>query len=45
VRPLIKGMLARKPTSAGVPQDYAEAVKWYGKAAEEGSAEGQYNLV
>jgi TPR repeat protein len=23
----------------GVPQDYAEAVKWYRKAAEQGNAE------
>ena len=28
----------------GVPQNYAEAVKWYRKAAEQGSAEAQYNL-
>ena len=25
-------------------QDYAEAVKWYRKAAEQGIAEAQYNL-
>jgi len=28
----------------GVPQDYAEAVRWYRLAAEQGLAEAQYNL-
>ena len=28
----------------GVPQDDAEAVKWYRKAAEQGHAKAQYNL-
>jgi TPR repeat protein len=28
----------------GVPQDDAEAVKWYRKAAEQGDANAQYNL-
>lgn len=28
----------------GVPQDYAEAVKWFRKAAEQGLAFAQYNL-
>jgi TPR repeat protein len=28
----------------GVPQDYAEAVKWYRLAAEQGNAEGQIAL-
>ncbi len=28
----------------GGPQDYAEAVKWYSKAAEQGVAEAQFNL-
>ena len=28
----------------GVPQDYAEAVKWYRKAAEKGNREAQYIL-
>jgi hypothetical protein len=28
----------------GVPQDYAEAVKWYRKAADHGWADAQYNL-
>ena len=28
----------------GVPQDYAEAVKWYRKAAEQGDATAQSNL-
>ena len=28
----------------GVPQDYAEAVKWYRRAAEQGYAAAQYNL-
>ena len=27
-----------------VPQDYAEAIKWYRKAAEQGYASAQYNL-
>ena len=28
----------------GVPQDYAEAVKWYRRAAEQGDAYAQNNL-
>ena len=28
----------------GVPQNYAEARKWYKKAAEQGNADAQYNL-
>ncbi len=28
----------------GVPQDYAETLKWYRKAAEQGHASAQYNL-
>ncbi len=28
----------------GVPQDYAEAVKWFTKAAEQGHAKAQNNL-
>lgn len=28
----------------GVPQDYAEAAKWYRKAADQGEAAAQYNL-
>ena len=28
----------------GVPQDYAEAVKWYRLAADQGDAEAQHNL-
>ena len=28
----------------GVPQDYAQAVKWYRRAAEQGNADAQYNL-
>ena len=28
----------------GVPQDYAEAVKWYRKAAEQGDFASQFNL-
>jgi TPR repeat protein len=28
----------------GVPENDAEAVKWYRKAADQGDAEGQYNL-
>src|SRR5258708_34225129 len=28
----------------GVPQDYAEAVRWYRKAAEKGDAKAQYGL-
>src|SRR5674476_586003 len=28
----------------GVPQDYAEAAKWYRMAAEQGHAEAQFNL-
>ena len=29
----------------GVTQDYAEALQWYRKAAEQGVADAQYNLV
>src|SRR5258707_14697617 len=28
----------------GVPQDYAEAVRWYRRAAEQGDATAQFNL-
>jgi len=28
----------------GVPQDYAEAVRWYREAADQGDAKGQYGL-
>ena len=28
----------------GVPQDYAEAVRWYRLAAEQGNANAQYSL-
>ena len=28
----------------GVPQDYAEAAKWYRKAAKQGNIAAQYNL-
>jgi len=28
----------------GVPQDYAEAARWYRRAAEQGDAQAQYNL-
>ena len=28
----------------GVPQDYAEAMKWYRLAAEQGHTDAQYNL-
>ena len=28
----------------GVPQDYAEALRWYGLAAEQGDANAQYGL-
>ncbi len=28
----------------GVPQDYAEAAKWFGKAADQGEAKAQFNL-
>ena len=31
-------------TGEGVPQDYAEAVKWYRLAAEQGYAAAQFNL-
>ena len=29
----------------GVPQDYAEAVKWYRLSADQGNADAQYNLA
>ncbi len=38
---LIAGMYER---GQGVPQDYAEAVKWLRKAAEQGHAKAQFNL-
>ncbi|MDG1302395.1 MAG: tetratricopeptide repeat protein, partial [Opitutae bacterium] len=28
----------------GIPEDDAEAVRWYRKAAEQGNAQAQYNL-
>ena len=28
----------------GVPQDYTESVRWYGRAAEQGHAEAQFSL-
>ena len=28
-----------------MPQDYAQAVKWYRKAADQGHAKAQYNLA
>ena len=31
-------------TGVGVPQDAAEAVPWYRRAAEQGDARAQYNL-
>jgi TPR repeat protein len=34
----------RYETGRGVPQDYAEAVRWYRMAAEQGNARGQGNL-
>lgn len=34
----------RHDKDQGVPQDYAEAEKWYRKAAEQGFAEAQANL-
>lgn len=30
--------------ASGVPQDYAEAAKWYRKAAEQGISLAQFNL-
>ena len=34
----------RTDSGMGCPKDYAEAVKWYRKAAEQGDAEAQFNL-
>ena len=31
-------------TGLGVPQDYAEVIRWYRLAAEQGHATAQYNL-
>ena len=28
----------------GIPQNLGESARWYGKAAEQGNAEGQFNL-
>ena len=36
--------LVRLLKGQGVPQDYAEAVQWYRKAAEQGVAKAQFNL-
>ncbi len=33
-----------RPEGSSVPQDYARAVKWYRKAAEQGDASSQNNL-
>ena len=33
-----------RPRPLGVPQDYAEAAKWYRLAAEQNNAAAQYNL-
>ena len=33
------------PKGAGVPQDNAEAVKWFRKAAVQGTAPAQHNLA
>ena len=35
---------AAVPNGQGVPQDYAEAVNWYRKAADQGNADAQSNL-
>ena len=34
----------RYATGQGVPQDRAEAARWYRKAAEQGDADAQFNL-
>jgi len=34
----------RYDTGQGVPQNYAEAIKWFRMAAEQGDAAAQYNL-
>ena len=39
-----KSILGLCTIRQGVPQDYAEAVKWYRLAAEQGDAVAQYNL-
>lgn len=31
-------------SSEGVPQDHAEAARWYRKAAEQGDPDAQFNL-
>jgi TPR repeat protein len=38
------GLGLKYAVGEGVPQDYAEAVKWYRKAAEQGDAYAQNNL-
>ena len=35
---------SRYELGTGVAQDVAEAVWWYGKAADQGNADAQYNL-
>ena len=35
---------SRYELGTGVAQDVAEAVRWYGKAAEQGNADAQYKL-
>ncbi len=34
----------RYDTGEGIPQDCAEVVRWYLKAAEQGNAKAQFNL-
>jgi TPR repeat protein len=36
--------LVRAGDGQGVPQDYAEALKWFRIAAKQGEAKGQFNL-
>ena len=50
-RPLTKATLTRDTTlglmyveGLGVPQDYAQALAWFRKAADQGNATAQYNI-
>ena len=38
------GQVSLEINSQGVPQNYAEAVKWYRLAADQGDARAQFNL-
>ena len=43
--PLLKsGLAALYADGLGVPRDYAEALKWFRRAADQGNARAQFNI-